>query len=226
LNIVCFVLKPEWFSEKNWTTWKELAWTLLNISLIGLGNYLFSAWLEFFPFSWNSLFLFQSYTLAVGIFPVSITIHYKQFRWEKHFQDSSNRVSKHIMDHHKILHTQSINEPIHISNGSETMELQPSHFVFARADDNYAELYYLHQNKVAREIIRTTLKNLENLFSQHPNILRCHKSYLVNLDKVKSVSGNAQGFKLHIQEVHEVIPVSRSRNEMIQSYFANRPDSL
>jgi DNA-binding LytR/AlgR family response regulator len=48
------------------------------------------------------------------------------------------------------------------------------------------------------------------------NIYRCHKSYLVNLAKVNHVSGNAQGYKLHLKDVEDQIPVSRKLNEEIK----------
>jgi hypothetical protein len=49
-----------------------------------------------------------------------------------------------------------------------------------------------------------------------PQFYRCHRTCLVNLYRVYKVSGNAQGYKLHVEGVEELSPVSRSLNEVIR----------
>jgi DNA-binding LytR/AlgR family response regulator len=57
----------------------------------------------------------------------------------------------------------------------------------------------------------------------HQNFYRCHKSYVINLDQVNHISGNAQGYKFHLKSAEDLIPVSRSNNEFVKNYFTNRP---
>jgi DNA-binding LytR/AlgR family response regulator len=45
--------------------------------------------------------------------------------------------------------------------------------------------------------------------------VKCHRSCIVNLDKVVKVSGNAQGFKLHLKETDFVVPVARKYSEVV-----------
>jgi DNA-binding LytR/AlgR family response regulator len=60
-------------------------------------------------------------------------------------------------------------------------------------------------------LIRNTISAIEEqLKTHHPLIFRCHRGYMVNIRKILSVSGNAQGFKLFLEGVTETIPVSRS----------------
>ena len=47
---------------------------------------------------------------------------------------------------------------------------------------------------------------------------RCHRAYIVNLDKIEQVEGNAQGYKLKLQGTEDLIPVSRNLN----SEFSDR----
>ena len=42
------------------------------------------------------------------------------------------------------------------------------------------------------------------------SLKRCHRSHLVNLKKVKNISGNAQGLKLELINQSEMVPVSRN----------------
>ena len=41
-------------------------------------------------------------------------------------------------------------------------------------------------------------------------IKRTHRSYLVNLERVTEVSGNAQGYRLKVRDSEREIPLSRS----------------
>ena len=41
---------------------------------------------------------------------------------------------------------------------------------------------------------------------------RCHRAYIINLDKVEHVEGNAQGYKVRLINTEESIPVSRNLN--------------
>jgi len=42
------------------------------------------------------------------------------------------------------------------------------------------------------------------------NIVRCHKSYIVNAKKVNKIHGNARGYFLNIKNIDFSIPVSRN----------------
>ena len=60
------------------------------------------------------------------------------------------------------------------------------------------------------------MKKIEDDFWDYKKIIRCHKSYFVNLSKVKTTSGNARALYLHINELDFQIPVSRNfSNEIV-----------
>ncbi len=43
-----------------------------------------------------------------------------------------------------------------------------------------------------------------------PGIYRCHRSFLVNLSNIKTVTGNSNGFKIYFKSYNKHVPVSRS----------------
>jgi DNA-binding LytR/AlgR family response regulator len=93
-------------------------------------------------------------------------------------------------------------------NGQDSIHLPVNDFLYAEAADNYVKVFYLGGHK----IIRSSLKRLEDDVRAYEQIFRCHRTYLVNLDKVIHISGNAQGYKLHLEGTELLIPVSRSLN--------------
>jgi DNA-binding LytR/AlgR family response regulator len=99
---------------------------------------------------------------------------------------------------------------------SDDFKLDLNSFLFAKADGNYVELY-LKENKANKVIKRITLKELESTLRPYPNILKTHRSYLVNLLHLQKVVGNAQGYTLRLNNYDEKIPVSRN---MIKEFDA------
>lgn len=70
----------------------------------------------------------------------------------------------------------------HIHVGSRT-HIQPETVVMIQADINYSLIYLLNGNKV---IVSTCLKKLENRFAPIDSFARVHKSFIVNLNYLKS----------------------------------------
>lgn len=219
LNVGFFMLFPSYFSESNWTTRKEITWSILNVFCIGIANYFFSILIHLAAFTWMNLFWFEMYTTAVAIFPITISILINQVRLRSQFERQSAKINETIDKKQNREPESKAPSTISITNGNETFELVVEDFLFAKSEDNYVNVYYLNNQSVLRKMLRNTLKQVYSMCAQHPNILKCHKSYLVNLKHVQRLSGNAQGYKLHVLGTDEVISVSRSLNETIKQYF-------
>jgi DNA-binding LytR/AlgR family response regulator len=57
---------------------------------------------------------------------------------------------------------------------------------------------------------------IEATLQQEPIFVRCHRTYIVNTDKIYSVTGNAQGYRLSLHDTQEEIPVSRTYLHVIK----------
>lgn len=104
---------------------------------------------------------------------------------------------------------------------SESFQLDTQQFVFAQAQGNYVELWICNDLGTKSILKRLKLKDLETSLQAFPNMVRTHRSYLVNIDYIQNLNGNAQGYKLHLKNCKEIIPVSRnylaSFNQKLQS---------
>lgn len=224
LNIVVFQLFPNVFTESKWTTGREIGWTIINVAAIGLFNFLYSFAIGITHFKLLNLLLFMGFTIAVAAFPLTIVILINQVRLQRKYARESDAFNQ-VIEHTPAPSLSESNSRFTITgeNGEVALELAVHDFLFAQADDNYIEVYYLAQGQVSKKLIRNTLKNLQSVLLDSPTCFRCHKSYLVNLSHVIHFSGNSQGYKLHLTGVDTLIPVSRSNNEVIKSHFSNRP---
>ncbi|HNW71295.1 MAG TPA: LytTR family DNA-binding domain-containing protein, partial [Bacteroidales bacterium] len=82
-------------------------------------------------------------------------------------------------------------------------------FVAVEAQGNYCMFYIMRKNVVTRKLLHTTMKALEAQLSAYPHVIRCHKSFLINIHQISRVSGNSRGYALHFTGDMDPIPVSR-----------------
>src|SRR5690606_21647518 len=92
---------------------------------------------------------------------------------------------------------------------SDDFWLDPQDFNFAKSDGNYTELHILHQGANQKLIKRITLKQLLDQLKDLTVIVQTHRSYLVNIQRIAEVRGNAQGYRLRLTALSVEIPVSR-----------------
>ena len=72
-NTFVSLVFPNWFCKRNWTVGKNIIYTLWMFFLIGFVNLAYSVYLGFLNPSFKAFLVYQGITLAVGIFPVSIS---------------------------------------------------------------------------------------------------------------------------------------------------------
>lgn len=112
---------------------------------------------------------------------------------------------------------QLLNTPIILrgDNKKEILVIEPLNLLYLHSADNYIRIFFRKNGEIHSILFRGTLKKLEKSLSACDFIMRCHKTYLVNLYHVHQIKGNASGLKLYITGIPEPIPVSRSRNKEI-----------
>lgn len=212
LNIIIAPLFPKYFDEQGWNTGKEISWTIVNIMSIGLANAVFTSYLNDNSLSLKYIFLFEFYTLMVSFLPITFIIIYQESKYTRRFTELSHDISQKLTPHTNPKSIVKINS----QNQNEELIISSSDLLFIKAADNYIEVYYLDESQVEVSLLRNTLKNVELIFYTNENIIRCHKSYLVNLQYVNNVSGNAQGYKLHLDFTDIPVPVSRKLNNFVK----------
>lgn len=211
-NIVIASFFPKFFDEQNWNTGREIAWTIVNILAIGLANAIYTSYLSGNPISWKYILLFEFYTFMVSVLPITFIIIYQESNYRRKYSELSQDINRKLSSHENAESVIKIDS----NNQNEEIILNISELLFIKSADNYIEVFYLKDNVVMNSMLRNTLKSIEDIFAGNENIIRCHKSYLVNLRYVNNVSGNAQGYKLHLRFTDIPIPVSRKLNDFVK----------
>ncbi|MBO6516556.1 MAG: LytTR family transcriptional regulator [Bacteroidia bacterium] len=215
LNVCIPALRPRFFELETWTVGKEIAYSLLNVWFIGVMNFLFFSYGFPNQFQWTTLFWFQLFTIAIGLFPVTLVTFYKERINYKRFSDGSKELNA-LHNQRKPGNPTNAQIVIRSKNKSENLELHEDDLCFIRASDNYVEVHYKVAQSTEKKLLRNGLKDVALDLETKNQFFRCHKSYLVNLNRVTRISGNAQGYRLHLEGMEKRIPVSRKFNNSIK----------
>jgi DNA-binding LytR/AlgR family response regulator len=103
--------------------------------------------------------------------------------------------------------------------GELRLSIQQENLLYIESADNYVIIWYLNKNSVARFILRSTLKSLEERLGE-AHVLRCHRSYLVNFDRIKIIRREKDGVNLDLG-VEKVpnIPISKTYGDKVTQWL-------
>lgn len=207
------------FSEESWTVGKEVMMMLWQIISIAFVNLAITHFLYRTGFTLYNVINFIGITAAVGIFPVTLIILLKQQILFRKYASRAAVVEEQLHNNNAgalPVDRNVAERPAMVTltgdNQSELLTLSLIHIRFINAADNYIKVHYLESGKPVQKVLRGTLKKTQVIFEDFPQLFRCHRAYIVNLAAVSHISGNAQGFKLHLHDVEEPVPVSRNLN--------------
>ncbi len=121
--------------------------------------------------------------------------------------------------------TSSENPLIEIQTDSnESLRFLFSALIYVKAEGNYARFYFVEGEGVQSKLLRLSLLETARQLN-HPLVLQCHRSYLVNLHNFEAVRGNAKKYELISPLIDEVVPVSRSKGKELKNCLAS-PECL
>lgn len=200
---------PKYFSEDKWTVGREILLLLLLILFIALGNLalLIFVGAQNFTF-WNFINNVLS-VVILGAFPISFGILINYIFQLRKFQ-------KQVQVRP---HEQSINSFKEITlvaeNEKDSLTFKLENLQYMESADNYAIIYLIENGAQRKEMLRSSLTRLLSQINDS-EVVRCHRSYIVNLSQVQEVSGNAQGYKLHLENCDALVPVARKYSEIVE----------
>ncbi|HEY9116772.1 MAG TPA: LytTR family DNA-binding domain-containing protein [Roseivirga sp.] len=186
---------------------KLIIWSVWLVLITGTVNFLIYNLLgEWHDFKITSAIDFITNLAAVLIFPIAGTFTYFRFQNLKtHYEEILN------------IHASSIQTDQLISlqgeGNNEHIKIALKDFLYAQAQDNYVEIVYLSEKSVQKFLLRSSISKMINQVND-PLIIRCHRSYIINLFNVRSTIGNHH-LQLNLNHIQYPIPVSKTYLEVV-----------
>ncbi|MBO4875336.1 MAG: LytTR family transcriptional regulator [Bacteroidales bacterium] len=140
--------------------------------------------------------------------------------------DTKSDMAKSISETELLLKEQEQEQPRHnIVNfydekGQLKLSVDIDSLLYIESADNYVNIYYSNKGKFSRFMLRSTLKSIEDTFSDC-DLVRCHRSYVVNFNKVKILRKEKMGLFLDLDfDKAPEIPVSKTYAESVINLFS------
>lgn len=197
------------FSEKNWNVGKHLITIVLLIVFSSAIRWLFVNYvLGLDAHHKISFFRMVRYSFSIGIIPTLIYIYFDE---KYHYNKYKKASEKLKISEKKKVNGNSSNRKviIYATNNKDNINFTINDLVYITTESNYACFFIKEKNDIKEHILRIQLKAVEEKLKQFKNILRCHKSYIVNTNYIQRISGNARGYIFHLRKTPIEIPVSR-----------------
>ncbi len=162
----------------------------------------------------NSSFINTSLILLIPY-----TMCYTYFVWQENRRELRS-LRKQIDRDETVLQRAYIQ--ILDEKGEMRLSIRRENLVLIESADNYVCVYYINGDATKKSMIRNTLSRVaEHL--QGTRIVRCHRSYMINLDHAKILHRDKEGvFIEHGLEGIPNVPISRTYAENIQEWLTDR----
>lgn len=100
------------------------------------------------------------------------------------------------------------------------LSVKKESLLYLEATENYITVCYLNKGKVSKYLLRATMKRMEESF-EGTGIIRCHRSYMVNFEKVKVIRRDKDNLKLELDHPDVTdIPLSKTYLQNVMQSFA------
>lgn len=105
--------------------------------------------------------------------------------------------------------------------GEIKISVMIDNLLYIESADNYATIHYLNKSKISHFLIRNSLKWIEENQTKNTPLVRCHRSYIINLDKVKVFRKTKEGIFLELDAINTPdLPVSKTYYEHVMNKFS------
>lgn len=211
-NIVCtlFVFR-KFIREEKWVVWKEIIKAMVYIYILTI-SLLYYVSLVSIHIEFTTLIQYISYAFLFAIIPISIRINAISFSILKTELSELKQLNKTIGGNLTKLSKKKITIKSHLVN--DALTTSENELLYIKSEQNYIQVTLIEGEKTAKKLIRLSLvKAMEQINSER--IVRCHRSYIINLNYIQEVKKNAQGLKLVFIKGAGEIPVSKQYKKMI-----------
>ncbi len=207
--------------EDNWTVGKQIAFIMSFVLLILCCSFLYTLVIGTNEFRLSSFLLFCLSGFFIALVPVTVNIFFMYKNYQAAHNKEADRINQQLDEGlASEINPATLPSDTHLiftaENGKDTLRLPGESILYIQSSDNYSEIKHIGDSRLQNTLLRSSLKRLEGQITV-PYLQRCHRSSIVNLNKVKHIQGNAQGYKLHFAETTETVPVSRNYSEAILS---------
>jgi hypothetical protein len=215
LVVVISRIAMYWVSKRvSINHWQYIAWVLAEVFFMALFYAIYEKFIladaRFFP---DILYAAVKNTALVLLLPYSVLWLY--FSW----REKKIQLAKLSEDVTIAGDTAKSMIPFYDEKGVLRFSVKGENLIYLESADNYVNIHYTDKGRMTRFMLRNTLKKIEETLKDSP-VIRCHRSYMVNFDKVKVLRKDRDELLLELDAPNALsIPVSKTYAESVMQVF-------
>ncbi|WP_457617597.1 LytTR family DNA-binding domain-containing protein [Lutibacter sp.] len=106
-------------------------------------------------------------------------------------------------------------------NKDEIVETDLSKLIYIQSIGHYIKIFLKAEGgNVDMKVIRNSIGRIKKIMENHDEMFQCHRSFIVNINSVKSITGNSQKAYLILNNTKERVPVSRDNYKYLKKMYA------
>jgi len=198
---------PKVFKSSNWTIRKEMVWNIWLFSNLFV-IFSFTAWfLE--PRQSTDLTIFQTGALALLPLVLFNLISYNHALKDKMVNMLDNS-GWHWFGEEKTEAIPKYDMSLPAENGKDVFTSRMEDILVFHSSGNYIEIFWTDNQIRKKKLFRQTFAYVEQYMKDKPEFKKCHRCWMINLNKVEALTGNSKGYFIEIKKLGFRVPVSRN----------------
>lgn len=188
--------------------WHYACWVLAEVLAMSLFYSLFAKFIPEGGSTRDFMEIFKNSTINTSlVILLPYFILWLYFSWRDKTDKLQNIEQKEEAD---SLTNKKIIIALPDEKGEIKLSIMFENLLYIDSADNYINVHYLNKAKVSRFVIRNTLKWIEENLGETTPLVRCHRSYMVNMDRVKVLRKTKEGIFIELDTTSTPdIPVSK-----------------
>ena len=206
--------------SRHFPFWLYLLWLFLEIMIIAVCHTLIS----YFEIQSTDHSFGYLYGKSVLITFVALAVPYAVTILAILLKDTQQRLmltkSDTVESDDEVMpeHTEIIN--LMDNNGNLKLSVKLDNLYYIKAEDNYINVFYQRSGIIASYLLRCKMQTIADNCVDSSSLMRCHRSYIVNIKKVSVLHNEADGFVIDFErEGLESIPVSKTYSAKVLEAF-------
>ena len=149
--------------------------------------------------------------VSVGAFIIAYQIFVTNNRMQRYQIEELQSINNLLEIEHDSAQNHAEPEKIVLQGDSrESIIINPSDILYVESLANYVNIVFFSASDLMQKRLRISLRDLEETLNPYPFLFHIHRAFLVNLNYITQVSGNAAGYKLQLFGTDKVLPVSKA----------------
>lgn len=215
--VICRLFMGLYIRKHDFKYFQYILLILSEILAMSLFFALFSRYVPSGGKAKDFMHLFQTSffnTSLVLLLPYSISILF--FSWKE-----KNRLLQEQQDEPGIATPKKGLIGFQDEKGEMKISIMLENLLYIESADNYATIHYINKDKRTHFLIRNSLKWMEENLSENTSLIRCHRSYIINLDKVRVFKKTKNGIFMELDTPNVPdIPVSKTYYNKVMEKFS------